>query len=691
EKLLPTIHGGYSHPSDSLLARGKDLPRLLNQKDLKILFDKTHWLNKDITYDRTRQLRDYLIDELGVREIDFERFVENISEEFIKRKNDKWLKGFYRKLLDQQSLWREGTRWQSVGILRKKHILRLKNNKHIAPYDSNGNIQVYLPTKTKSKYKIIKPSLIKNKGALQFLRELGLKEPDIFAEIREFILPKYRENQIDINTEYYEDFEKLLIAFDKDPSDSKKTLLSELKKLRIVESFSPPTSKKYLMKPTEVYLKHYYLEEYFKSFEYAFFVSETLYRKFKNQGLEEFLLEIGCSDTPKRIEVDSDLTWEEKRQLRHNKNYSRELHIRDYIYDGLDNFLLNIDEERSSILWELLLKNLSKLNTWEKYSLFQGEYSWFYHREYSEYFPSKFLRKIKETDWIYDRNGNNKRPNELTLNNIGEKYLKDDENIEVLTSILGFQLDDIKIIEEKTGGKFIPKEEVELYEQWKSEQLKNELKESQEDEDVWIPDVEPDETDISVEDVETEPIVSLDLRNQEIKGDNGEGNGENGDDNGENRGETGELSIKSKKKIGRWGEEYVFQHLMDEYSNESIIKETVLGFISVSNNLGQIEVKWLNKNRDVGKGYDFVVNRNSVEIKYIEVKTTISKEKELHPISGTQWEFARTLFDDGEGDKYQIYVVVNAGSNNAKIKRIINPIQLWKDGRLYAHPIHFKV
>ena len=65
--------------------------------------------------------------------------------------------------------------------------------------------------------------------------------------------------------------------------------------------------------------------------------------------------------------------------------------------------------------------------------------------------------------------------------------------------------------------------------------------------------------------------------------------------------------------------------------------------------------------------------------------------KFLLEITGTQWEFARKLFNENEGDKYKIYVVSNAGTENAKIGIITNPTKLWKDGKLYAHPVHFKL
>ena len=39
----------------------------------------------------------------------------------------------------------------------------------------------------------------------------------------------------------------------------------------------------------------------------------------------------------------------------------------------------------------------------------------------------------------------------------------------------------------------------------------------------------------------------------------------------------------------------------------------------------------------------------------------------------------------------KIYVVNNAGTGRAKIRILKNPTKLWKDGKIYAHPVHLKL
>ena len=96
--LLPTNNKKFATVKNVLLARGKELPDMLNSSDLKILFNKSEWLDTSITADKTRLLREYLINDLEIKEVDFENFAGNITANFIKRKTDSWLINFYKNL-----------------------------------------------------------------------------------------------------------------------------------------------------------------------------------------------------------------------------------------------------------------------------------------------------------------------------------------------------------------------------------------------------------------------------------------------------------------------------------------------------------------------------------------------------------------------------------------------------------------
>lgn len=205
----------------------------------------------------------------------------------------------------------------------------------------------------------------------------------------------------------------------------------------------------------------------------------------------------------------------------------------------------------------------------------------------------------------------------------------------------------------------------------------------------WKPEFQPDAVPVSIQEAEPAKIVTPDLAGQE--GRIGVQNGEKLPSETEKPEEKNVEKIRESKAIGEWGEEYVFSALKKKYQGQGEITETDSGFKVINCTEGEFEIIWLNKHQDKGKGYDFVIRKNGIEIEYIEVKTKKHEKEELIEVTGTQWEFARMLFEQNEGEKYYFYVVLNAGKENAQIHILKNPIKLWKEGKLYAHPVNFKL
>lgn len=372
EELLPTAQSGmHASPSIALLARGKELTEFLSNEDIRLLFSKQHWLDTNITYDKTRELRDYLINDLGIKEVDFEVFAKSLTKDFLQTKSDEWIIGFYSRLLDQEALWRD--RGYKAGILRTMPIIRLDNGEHIAPFDKEGKAQVYLPTETRSEFKTIKRKLTENEDALNFLKELGLSKPDLFAEVKEFILPKYQTGEAHVNELYYEDFEKLLGIYETISTNKKKDYVSQLKDTPFIFSINRAQQEK-LHKPTSIYFGSGELTAYFADNDEIYFVSSDLINRFGKERLAPFLQEIGVADSPRRIQIEGTLSWEVKRRLRGNIGCTHDIYERDFNYHGLDIFLNQAELEKSLLLWNLLLRGMEALNSHEAKNFFKGEY-----------------------------------------------------------------------------------------------------------------------------------------------------------------------------------------------------------------------------------------------------------------------------------------------------------------------------
>lgn len=674
DELLPTSDSKYTKAGDALLARGKELTEFLDKDDIQKLFSKENWLDTNITYDKTRELRDYIINELKVVEVDFESFSKKITADFFKSKSDEWMIDFYNRLSDRSP--------REISILKTKPIIRLENGDHIAPFDAKGERQAYLPAETKSKYKTVKRILTENENSLRFLEALGLTKPDLFAEIKEFIFPKYQAANPTKDEVYFEDFERLLKAYETIPANEKIAFMEGLSKASFIDSVYNGTRENHLRKPSETYFNDNDLREYFTDYHSVYFVSDELYKKFGEERLKSFFIDLGVEDKPRRIEIEANLSWEEKERLRGNIGHTKDIYQKDYEYEGLDNFLQQMTINKSYLLWKLLLKNLTGQ---EARSFFKGEYKWFFRTGHYKNFETKFLKILKQQAWLADKNNNFRKPSDIALAELPDDYIKESPNIDVLKKVLGFKPDiydqlpeNIRKRIEITDG--IPEEELIKF----ASNFKKEP--SAKEEKTWTPEHEADKVDVKIKEVEPGKIVTPDLTGQ------GGQVGTAEDEKPKDEKEDAHKTQPDRKAIGQWGEECVNNTLKKKYQQEygSII-ETDSGFKVVTVINEEFEIVWLNKHSDKGKGYDFVIRKNGAEVEYIEVKAKTQEDAELIEVTGTQWEFARKLFEQNEGEKYSFYIVLNAGKENAEIKKLENPIKLWKEGKLYAHPVNFKL
>lgn len=684
-ELLPTKDGRFCKPAQALLARGKDLTEFLDSTDLEYLYNKKYWLDTNITYDRTRELRDFLINELNIPEVDFENFARKVSEDFLKNKTDNWLIDFYSRLLDRSE------KGYSVEILKNKPIIRLENNEHISPFNSDGKTQVYLPAENSSQYPTVKRSLIQNENSLKFLKELGLTKPDLFAEITEFILPKYQRANPAKDENYFTDFEKLLTGFETISSNKLTGLKNELTKSSFILSVKNCSTEIALLKPSQIYFRTPELNQYFGSNSSIYFVSDELYQNFEKEKLNSFLSELGVEDKPRRIKSErpADLSWEEKTNRIGNTGRSI-IHI-DYELDGLVDFVNDINFEKSILLWNLLLKSIETLNSWEARGFFQGKLEYYYQSQHSENRVASFTNILKQNAWLVDKNNLLRKSSEITFSELSDNYLKENPNLDVIKRVLGFKPEIVeqlpeqqkRILEIAAKANLTPEDLEKLISEKKQETI-------QPEENVWAPTVEPESVTGSISESEPEVIPTPDLSGQSTPIESNQGGDEEPPSDDADKPPEDEPKTPDTQSIGKWGEEFVFHSLKKKYQNDTL-QETETGFTITQFPDDKLEVVWLNKNGNRGKGYDFVIKKNGEEIEYIEVKAKTIDSDELIKVTGVQWEFARKLYDENNGDKYCFYLVKNAGEINAEIKILRNPIKLWKEGKLYAHPVNFKL
>jgi hypothetical protein len=704
EPLLPSLRIPHSTATAALLARGKDLTQLLDSSDVSKLFNKMEWIHPDITADRTPDIRDFLLEKLGVQEIDFETIARNLSEDFLKTKDSNWFSAFYRLLKDQKSLWRPGFSHQQSGILRSKPIILLEDAKLVAPFDSDGNPQAYLPSTSnwKTHFNIVHPHVVADEESVSFLKELGLREPDLFAEISEYLIPKYEANQVvPASNEYFEDFLNLIIGFQEVRSDRKRQFIDSLKNLPVVLCTKPDLSEPLLANPSNAYFPTPDLREYFSGMDDTLFVSSYLYDQFRGiveKGkLDEFFRELGVVSLPRRIAIEPTLSWEEKRTLRGSSGHTRDVYLHDYDIHGLSHFLSNINKERSLLLWRILVEHIEGLG-WQAEKFFKGEYAWFYYTQYEMYFDSMFIRKLKSTPWLFDQSNALAIPSSVSLSQLSPDYECKSPSSQILIPQLQLKPDVqqelLQQLPESERKKFevllgLSSEQLEQMAALIKDKGKPQTPEPtppEEPQDVWKPEADPEAVEVSQQPYASAPH-DVPLPQQSPIGDHkGKPN-----DNGRPEDEPGTPPTKHSKEIGRWGEQYVFKALLQEYDASSSPVLTNSGGLINTPDGRTIEIVWLNIDKDQGRGCDFLVSVDGDESRYIEVKSTSEDEFQLLRITGTQWELARKLYDNNKGQQYWIYRVFNAGKSSARIVTIQNPIELWKAGKLYAHPVNVEI
>jgi hypothetical protein len=109
-------------------------------------------------------------------------------------------------------------------------------------------------------------------------------------------------------------------------------------------------------------------------------------------------------------------------------------------------------------------------------------------------------------------------------------------------------------------------------------------------------------------------------------------------------------------EIGRWGEFLVHEYLLQQQTRDPSI----------------LRIHWANQEDETGLPYDFEVHHRGDDgepsVSYVEVKCTLSKNKEVFEISSQQVGFAQD-----QKENYHLYRVFGAGDpDNVKLIRISN-------------------
>ncbi|MBF0556102.1 MAG: hypothetical protein HQK96_16375 [Nitrospirae bacterium] len=461
EELLPTDDNNFVSAQNAKLARGEWLRKVLGNEQLKQLFktdSDIKWITGEIT-DTRIDLWNYLREQLDIDVITPDSFASKVDSDFFEKQNDEWFIKFYKQLIGQKSLWNKGYYWANYtnGPLLRKRFIRLQNDKHVEPFNNDGTPNAYLSVakQNNSLLPIVKLLITNDVDASRFLKELGIPDVDIVAEVIEHIIPKYSTPSCGVPLEeHLFDLEKILQAYKTDSYEKNQRLTNAIKKANIVLATNADTDITIYRRPNEVYFNDNALKLFFSGNNDVGFVSSDYHVSVINM-----LKGLGVSGDIKlvRKELDyrgfiiiADYHGYHKRGL---NGFDP-----DMIVEGLEHALSAPSLEKSAFIWNHIAIPYSHYirGTVEQSSRQT------YEDCIREECISRFGRLLIEKAWLPGQKDTYTTPDGLSLNELPELFMRDDK----LAEQLGMKKDTTVLLAESVGVRY---EDIELIKKYPDE------------------------------------------------------------------------------------------------------------------------------------------------------------------------------------------------------------------------------
>jgi hypothetical protein len=455
--LLPAYGGGFVAGKHGRLAGSGDLCKLLTSRQLSSLLDtraRTAWLSDEITESgRHKDLWRYLRQDVHVEEVRPETLASRLTASFLGDQSDEWMASFYAFLLGQRALW-EPSRysWQTPGPLRGKPFIRLQDRTHVMPFRDDGSANAYLPGSDSSEFPTVRREIAANERARTFLTDLGLREPDVLAEVVEKILPRYHDSGcIEVSPEEHEQhIHKILRALDISPAVQREQLVAKLKETDFLSAVNDATGQVAYAKPPSLYIRSDDLEMYFDGNPAVWFLDDARgnERRFCELGVDT---SVSISYTPPNREgyvIIQDISW---------GPHERGLDGFDpaFVIHGLDHALDHPTEARSAYVWNaLLLPHIQRISGLVESSRYRQ-----FTTSTKEQQFSKSGALVVAKAWLPGLDGRFHKPSELSLDDLPPAYNRS----QALATKLGIMPTVLGTLAEEAGVKLEHLELLRLY------------------------------------------------------------------------------------------------------------------------------------------------------------------------------------------------------------------------------------
>ncbi len=418
EELLPARGGTYVSAEDGLLARGAELRQLLSPTQLAALHRRTrplHWLAGTISRDRTPELRRYLVQELGIREFTPETLLGRLTRAFLEDQTDEWIQELYGFL---------GSRFALRHRVASQPIVRLEDGSHVPPV-VEAEPQAFLPGDVETSFPTVRAGVCRTDEAREFLKSLGLTEPDPVDNVIRNVLPKYRAGAVVSDEEYASDVGLMLGAVQTDSRKQQDKLVKKLGATAWVKAVDGSGVHGLWEQPGNLYIATDRLRSLFDALREVLFVDPDV-SCLKGEEARRLLERSGATRYLRPMKVKCDLSEEELRQIRKHAGLERSgwnRRLDDKTIRGLDALLGRLAaldpaqrRARSRDLWDAL----ADLKKQRGSRPFDAVYEWSYsHDRRVELFDAAFVRTLNQRQWIPDSSGSLRRPGSVAFEETG--------------------------------------------------------------------------------------------------------------------------------------------------------------------------------------------------------------------------------------------------------------------------------
>ena len=415
QDLLPVFGGGHAAAPNVKLARTRELRELFDRKQIKRLFKSNHpmsWLTDGVSQDRTPGLREYLMEDLGVDEVTPQTILPKLNTSFLQHQSNGWMCRLYEFLKGQAALHRQA---------KDAPIIRLSDGTHVSAF-VDDTPQVFLPGSVETGFPTIHARVCQSADARQFLGMIGLSEPHPVDDVVWNVLPKYDGDDRQVSdSEYAADIDRILVASQTKASDKRQELIQHLRQTRFVHAVNTGDGAACFASPNGLYLATERLNVLFAGIPGIEMVDDGC-DALRRDGIRDLLESCGAVRHLLPIKKEY-LLWncplpsEFLAQLREQSGHAETSGYTDIITDwtlrGLDDVLeqlpsLNAEDQRNRTrcIWEELIQ----LEERRGRMVFRGEYRWTHYGKYGQKFDSAFVRQLNDSAWIPDQDGGLRRP-----------------------------------------------------------------------------------------------------------------------------------------------------------------------------------------------------------------------------------------------------------------------------------------